>query len=327
MSRFLIVLPLLLFPAFAQDAWIQDFAKAKAQAKAEKKDLLIDFTGSDWCSWCIKLDEEVFAHDAFKAAAPKSFVLVKLDFPQDESRVTPEIKAQNEKLGQQYAIKGYPTILLTNADGVVYAQTGYQKGGPDKYVEMLADLKKKGDGFQAALLRAEGKQGAERATALDEALSALDAEVVSEHHLAMMEEIVKLDADGKAKLKEKYETKVKELADARQFESEMQEMQKLIAPLMRNKEGDKALAKLDEVIAAPKSKAQHQIALFFKGMVGMDVNGDVKAAITLLEQAKALAPKSQIGEQIDMFMPQLKKQLEKKEKEGGAKDEPKKDGK
>lgn len=329
MSRFLFVLPLLLSPAFAQDAhdaWIQDFAKAKAQAKAEKKDLLIDFTGSDWCSWCIKLDEEVFAQDAFKNAAPKSFVLVKLDFPQDQTRITPEIKAQNEKLGQQYNIQGYPTILLTSADGLVYAQTGYEKGGPEKYVEMLGEMKKKGDVFQAALLRAEGKTGVERATALDEALNGLDAEVVSSHHLASMEEIVKLDADGKGKLKDKYEGKVKELAEARQLDVEMQELQKLIGPMMRAKEGEKALAKLDEIIKAPKNTPQHQVALFFRGMVGMDVNGDVKSTIAMLEEAQKLAPKSQIGQQIDMFMPQLKKQLEAKEKEAGGKEE-KKDGK
>ena len=62
----------------AQEAeWIQNFTDAKAKAKAEKKHLLIDFTGSDWCGWCIKLDEEVFSKEAFKTEAPKHFVLVK----------------------------------------------------------------------------------------------------------------------------------------------------------------------------------------------------------------------------------------------------------
>lgn len=317
MQRFSFVLPLLLLsPAFAQaaqDAWIQDFAKAKAQAKAEKKDLLIDFTGSDWCSWCIKLDEEVFTQDVFKDAAPKTFVLVKLDFPQDPSRITPEIKAQNDKLGQVYNIQGYPTVLLTNAEGVVYGQTGYQKGGPEKYVAMLADLKKKGDVFQAAMLRAEAKQGAERAVALDEALASIDAEVVSAHHLATMEEIVKLDADGKAKLKDKYESRVKEIAEARALDAEMQQIQEVLVPMLQSGETDKAIAKLDEILKAPKNTQQHQVALFFKGRIVMG-SGDLKATISLLEQARDLAPKSQLGEQIDKVMPQLKKQLEMKEK-------------
>lgn len=311
MRRSAFVLPFLLLPAFAQeskDLWIQDFAKAKEQAKAEKKDLLIDFTGSDWCGWCIKLDKEVFSQSAFTGAAPKDFILVKLDFPNDESLVTPEIKKQNEQLGKQYSIRGYPTILLTDADGVVYGQTGYKAGGPDKYVAMLAEMKKQGAAFQAAMVRATGKQGMERATALDEALSSIDAEVVKNHHLAAMEEIVKIDADGKGKLKEKYEAKVKEIAEEKELETEAQALQEMISPFMQNGEGDKALTELDKVIAAPKSKIQHQLALFFKGMVTMDAKNDAAAAIKSLEEAKALVPNSPVAKQIEQILPDLKKQ-------------------
>ena len=320
MSRIAIVLPFLLLPVIAQEAkdlWIQDFAKAKAQAKAEKKDLLIDFTGSDWCGWCIKLDKEVFALDAFKNDAPKHFILVKLDFPNDESLVTPEVKKQNAELGKQYGIQGYPTILLTDADGVVYGQTGYEAGGPDKYVAMLAEKKKQGEVFQAAMLRASTKQGADRAKALDEALSGIDAEVVTNHHLATMKEILKLDADGAAKLKEKYEAKVQEIAEAKELETEAQARQEMISPLMQAEKGAEALAKLDEVAKAPKSKIQHQLALFFKGMVTMDVNQDHKAAIEALEAAKALLPNSPVAKRIDQVLPELKKAAGG----GGEKDE------
>lgn len=320
MRRSVFVLPFLLLPAFAQEAkdlWIQDFAKAKEMAKAEKKDLLIDFTGSDWCGWCIKLDKEVFSQSAFTTAAPKDFILVKLDFPNDESLVTPEIKKQNAELGKLYAVRGYPTILLTDADGMVYGQTGYEKDGPEKYVAMLAEMKKKGAAFQAAMVRATGKQGMERATALDEALSSIDAEVVKSHHLAAMEEIVKLDADGKGKLKEKYEAKVKEISEERELETEAQALQEMIGPFMQNQEGDKALAELDKVIAAPKSKIQHQLALFFKGMVTMDVKSDPAAAIKALEEAKGLLPNSPVAKRIEQVLPELKKQVGGEKKEEG----------
>ena len=39
-----------------------DYKAALAKAKAENKDVLIDFSGSDWCRWCVKLDKEVFEH-------------------------------------------------------------------------------------------------------------------------------------------------------------------------------------------------------------------------------------------------------------------------
>lgn len=310
-------LPLLVSLLPAQgDAWVTDFAKAKAQAKAEKKDLLIDFTGSDWCSWCKKLDEEVFSQDSFLAEAPKGFVLVKLDFPHDPSKTTPELAAQNKKLAEQYPIPGYPTILLTDADGLVYGQTGYQPDGPEKYLAMLADLKKVGAAFQAALGTAAGLQGAERAKALAAALATLDEEVVASHHLACMEEIVKLDADGKAGLKAKFEPKIKEIALGREIEREGRALNELVGPLMQEGKGKEALAKLDELIKAPKGKVQHQLALFFRGMVTMDVDGDTKAAIAALEAAQAVLPESPVAKRIEQVLPELKKQDSGK-KDGG----------
>lgn len=41
------------------EGWVSDFAAAKKEAAESKKDLLVDFTGSDWCGWCIKLVDEV----------------------------------------------------------------------------------------------------------------------------------------------------------------------------------------------------------------------------------------------------------------------------
>ena len=69
----------LVAPSFASEGWIADFDEAVKLAKAEKKDLFVDFTGSDWCGWCKKLDAEVFSKEEFLTAAKKSFVLVALD--------------------------------------------------------------------------------------------------------------------------------------------------------------------------------------------------------------------------------------------------------
>ncbi|MBZ0151556.1 MAG: thioredoxin family protein [Planctomycetes bacterium] len=308
------VLPLLLQDSLVaqenteKEVWIQDFAKAKAQAKAEKKDLLIDFTGSDWCIWCKRLDKEVFAQAQFQSAAPKDFILVKLDFPQDESLVTAEIKAQNTKLQEQYSIQGFPTVLLTDCDGVVYAQTGYEQGGAEPYVAKLAEWKKQGAVFQAAMLRAADKKGAERAKALDEALSALDGEVVDNFHFERMQEIVAADADGKLELKAKYTARVEKILESRLINTEARALQEMIGTHMEAGEGEQALSKLDEVIKAPKNKVQHQLALFFKGMVTMDTTGDVKAAIGLLEEAKKILPESPIAQRIDQVLPELQKQ-------------------
>ena len=84
--------------------WTEDFEKAKATAAAEGKDLLVDFTGSDWCSWCKKLDKEVFDADLFIAESPRHFVNVTLDYPTDKSRMSQETITQNELLKEPCAI-------------------------------------------------------------------------------------------------------------------------------------------------------------------------------------------------------------------------------
>lgn len=119
--------------------WMTDFEAAKAKAKAENKSILLDFTGSDWCGWCIQLDREVFSKEAFLEYADAKLVLVELDFPRAKEQ-SAELKAQNRALAEQYGIRGYPTIVLLSADGELIEKTGYRRGGPEKYIEHLEDL-------------------------------------------------------------------------------------------------------------------------------------------------------------------------------------------
>jgi len=119
--------------------WETDFAKASEAAKKDGKCMLLDFTGSDWCGWCIKLDKEVFQKTEFKDYAEKYLVLVQLDFPRTKPQ-SDELKAQNAKLAAKYKIEGYPTILILSPEGKLVGQTGYKSGGAEKYVEHLKSI-------------------------------------------------------------------------------------------------------------------------------------------------------------------------------------------
>ena len=148
---------LAILPAAAAPTWLTDLDEAKKVAAKEKKDILVDFTGSDWCGWCIKLKKEVFDLPAFEAAT-KKFVLVELDFPNKKPQ-SDEVKAKNRAAQKTYGITGFPTILLMDAQGEVYARTGYQAGGPEKYVAHLQELTKQntpeGKKALAAKMKAE----------------------------------------------------------------------------------------------------------------------------------------------------------------------------
>ncbi|MCX5661210.1 MAG: thioredoxin family protein [Planctomycetota bacterium] len=96
--------------------WHTSYKKATAAAKADGKLVLVDFTGSDWCGYCIKLHDEVFPTDEFEALAKDSFVLLELDFPQGKPQSDADRK-QNMALARQFNIEGFPTVLFLTPEG------------------------------------------------------------------------------------------------------------------------------------------------------------------------------------------------------------------
>ncbi|MGN0852924.1 MAG: thioredoxin family protein [Kiritimatiellia bacterium] len=124
--------------------WTDDFEAAKKTAGKDGKTLLVLFTGSDWCIWCQRLEEQILSKPEFLEAAAKDFVLVFLDFPNDESLTTPARTKANRALAGQYGIQGFPTVLLMDATGAVKARTGYRQLAPGDYVAHLRELAKAG---------------------------------------------------------------------------------------------------------------------------------------------------------------------------------------
>ncbi len=102
--------------AVAAGGWTDNYEKALAQAKTEKKLVLLDFTGSDWCGWCIKLDKEVFSKADFKAFAKDNIVGVTLDFPHGK-KLAKRTVDQNAKLKSEHGVSGFPSLVLIDADG------------------------------------------------------------------------------------------------------------------------------------------------------------------------------------------------------------------
>lgn len=123
--------------------WLHDFDAAKKQAKAEDKPIFINFTGSDWCGWCIRLEKEVFKKEAFQEYAAENLVLVEIDFPKKKEQ-SAELKAQNKALDKEFKIKGYPTLFLLDAEGKKLSEdVGYREGGAEAYVAHLKELLEK----------------------------------------------------------------------------------------------------------------------------------------------------------------------------------------
>ncbi|MGH7976174.1 MAG: thioredoxin family protein [Limisphaerales bacterium] len=123
--------------------WLTDLPKAQAQAKAENKLVLMNFTGSDWCPWCIKLDEDIFSKPEFADYAKTNLVLVEVDFPNHKPQPV-GLKKANAALMAKYDSEGaFPTLIAMKPDGaVVWKQTGYLEGGPKALIAKLNEAKK-----------------------------------------------------------------------------------------------------------------------------------------------------------------------------------------
>jgi thioredoxin-related protein len=127
----------------ADSTWLTSVPDAQAQAKKENKLVLLNFTGSDWCSWCKKLDEEVFSKQEFSDYAKSNLVLVTVDFP-NQIKLPADLVKANNALKDKYKITGYPTLVVLKPDGTtVWTQVGYMSGGPPAVIAKLNDAKKK----------------------------------------------------------------------------------------------------------------------------------------------------------------------------------------
>lgn len=126
----------------AEGSWETDFAKAQTQAKSQHKLLFINFTGSDWCGYCIMMDRNVLSKPQFKEFADKNLVLLEIDFPRGKEQAN-SLREQNQKLAGQYNIEGFPTFIVLDGDGKkVWTSEGYFPGGPDAFVAELQKLRK-----------------------------------------------------------------------------------------------------------------------------------------------------------------------------------------
>jgi thioredoxin-related protein len=130
----------MLLHARAESEWLTSLDQAKQAAQKDNKAMLLDFTGSDWCPYCIKLKKNVLDTPEFGKFASQHLVLMEVDFPQKKKQSS-EVKKANAKLNQQFAVEGYPTIVVLNAQGEkLGALEGYDGETPSEYIAKLNTL-------------------------------------------------------------------------------------------------------------------------------------------------------------------------------------------
>ena len=144
-SKLMLVITLgwAVLPAWGEQSpqWHTDVGTALEKARRENKSVLLDFTGSDWCGWCMKLKSEVFDQPEFARFANANLVLVEVDFPRHKQLGQLQ-KQENERLARTYQVTGYPTIILLDQAGNLAGHAGYMPGGPRAFDAEVARLLK-----------------------------------------------------------------------------------------------------------------------------------------------------------------------------------------
>ena len=158
-------------PSFAAE-WLTELPAAQAKAAAENKAILVDFTGSDWCGWCIRLRKNVFDTPEFASYVQDKFVLLEIDLPHG-NKLTPEQKAVNEELAKRYKVTGFPTVLVLTPEGKVVGGFG---GGRPNLAAVQPSLDRALT-VASLLKKAAGQQGVDKAKSLADAYLSIPADL------------------------------------------------------------------------------------------------------------------------------------------------------
>ncbi len=136
-SLFAVVATAVLSASAVMADWKTDFEAAKTEAKKDKKLIVMNFTGSDWCSFCVKMKKDTLDQKGFTQYADKHVVLVEVDFPAKKPQAA-ALKKANKALEAKYQIEGYPTFLVVDGEGKELARhVGYLQGGPDSFIAFI----------------------------------------------------------------------------------------------------------------------------------------------------------------------------------------------
>ena len=145
MKNYISILFFFTISVFYAQNWQTNFEEAKMIASKENKNIVLVFSGSDWCAPCMKLEKNIWMSDEFKSEAEKNWVTYKADFPKKKAnQLAPELTEQNKKLAEKYNKGGsFPLVVLLDPNGKVLGMTGFKNVSAEEYIQLLHSFVKK----------------------------------------------------------------------------------------------------------------------------------------------------------------------------------------
>lgn len=269
--------------AEAVGIWHRDYPTARAEAKAEGKRLLIVFTGTDWIEICEKFYDDILGQPAFIEAVSGEFTLLKLEFPKD-NRLPREEALQKALLRDAYRVRGFPTVVLTDAEGRPFGLNGYQPVSAEEYAGQLLEIAKAHEENLAVAQAAESLSGEEKAEGLRRAIPDVPDALIARFYRAEMESVLAADPADSLKLA----TPFRKLIAEADFEQEIQ-------ALGREGKWAEAIARTDRHIEELGLEGRVlQAALIYRA--GFERRaGQAETSAATLRKVVAMDPESEPG--------------------------------
>lgn len=267
-------------PAFAALEWTTDLDAATARAATEGKAVLVDFTGSDWCGFCIRLKKNVLDKPEFEAFAKDKFLFVEVDLPRNVAKIGQDLYAKNQQLCERFKIQGFPTIMVLTPEQYI---VGGFSGGDNldsskvKLTTALANAEK--------VKAAQKLQGTEKAKLLAEVHNSLDYSLKASNTL-MVQAIAEADVDNVTGMK-----------DQAKADAQMDELMNKLNATQGNAE--LALKIIDQAIETAYPVNRHEMMGIKSEILVAIVNQklgeaktveDIKAAHSIMQEALNLLP-------------------------------------
>ncbi|WP_201456330.1 disulfide reductase DsbH [Chlamydia sp. 17-3921] len=113
----------------------ESYLQAMQNSQKDNRPVCLFFTGSDWCIWCIKMQQQILTTPDFISFAKDHLHMVELDFPQNPSQKN--LDPQRYELKSQYDVKGFPQLVFIDEQGKELARMGFEFGGGAAYVNKI----------------------------------------------------------------------------------------------------------------------------------------------------------------------------------------------
>ncbi|HQC27605.1 MAG TPA: thioredoxin family protein [Treponemataceae bacterium] len=285
--------------------WLYDYEEAQELAEQENKNILLFFVGSDWDEVSIALSNDIFPSKSFISKIASEYILVQLDFPQDENLITEEQFYRNYDVANRFSLEGIPSAILTTKEGYIIDK--YNEIASDEiseadraadFIKQIQKSKKKSTTIISTVKKMDKTEGPKKANLVDTILNQLDPDYTY-LHTDLIAQIPEHDPDNTTKLHEKYllqltYPKAMEALYAGDYENAIQ----MLIEVAENKK-----------ISKKDSQEAYYTAAYLNAQMGLED----EQTIAYLQLAYNVDPESEVAQNAQQIISMISLEMEEKQ--------------